>query len=161
MRFWAALWTALLLPLAAPAETAIALQTDRIRIATFNTELSRKGPGLLLRDLLRQKDPQIAAVTETITAADPDILLLQGMDWDLNSATLNAFADLLAETIAPYPHRFAPLARETTISLGVARFSQFAIAIHIKPRCETVVGAGGKTMRIRGDGLCQEVGKGV
>ncbi|EEB72729.1 endonuclease/exonuclease/phosphatase [Ruegeria sp. R11] len=108
MRFWAALCTALLLPLAAQAETATIPQTDRVRIATFNTELSRKGPGLLLRDLLRQKDPQIAAVAETITAADPDILLLQGMDWDLNSATLNAFADLLAETIAPYPHRFAP-----------------------------------------------------
>ncbi|MEC9313216.1 MAG: endonuclease/exonuclease/phosphatase family protein, partial [Pseudomonadota bacterium] len=44
-------------------------QADTVRIATFNTELSRKGPGLLLRDIERGEDPQIAAVIDVILAA--------------------------------------------------------------------------------------------
>ena len=33
---------------------AFAAQADPLRIATFNTELQREGPGLLLRDILRE-----------------------------------------------------------------------------------------------------------
>ncbi|MGB3244167.1 MAG: endonuclease/exonuclease/phosphatase family protein, partial [Sulfitobacter sp.] len=35
-----------------------------LRVATFNTELARKGPGLLLRDILKGDDPQITAVID-------------------------------------------------------------------------------------------------
>jgi len=38
---------------------------EPIRVATYNAELSRKGPGLLLRDILRGKDDQLAAVVRT------------------------------------------------------------------------------------------------
>jgi hypothetical protein len=80
---------------------------DTLRVATYNTELERKGPGLLLRDIRAGKDPQIAAVIAVITQTDPDILVLQGIDHDLNRVTLNAFADALAEAGSNYPHRFA------------------------------------------------------
>ncbi|MFG6559300.1 endonuclease/exonuclease/phosphatase family protein [Sulfitobacter sp. 1A15299] len=82
-------------------------QAEPLRIATFNTELSRKGPGLLLRDILRGNDPAVTSVIETIASADPDIIALQGIDYDLEQAALNALADALSAAGAPYPHRFA------------------------------------------------------
>ncbi|AYE84897.1 endonuclease/exonuclease/phosphatase family protein [Sulfitobacter sp. D7] len=82
-------------------------QAEPLRIATFNTELSRKGPGILLRDILRGDDPSIASVVQTIAAADPDIIALQGIDYDLERSALNALADALTAAGAPYPHRFA------------------------------------------------------
>ena len=80
---------------------------DTLRIATYNTELERKGPGILLRDIRAGKDPQILAVLAVIAQTNPDILVLQGIDHDLNRVTLNAFADALADTGATYPYRFA------------------------------------------------------
>ena len=80
---------------------------DPIRIATFHTELSRKGPGLMLADLLSGSDPQVAAVAAVIAAADADVLLLQGIDWDLHGAGIAALANTLASAGALYPHRVA------------------------------------------------------
>lgn len=80
---------------------------DTLRVATFNTELSRKSPGLLLRDILRGDDPQIIAVLDTLARANADIVTLQGFDYDLEGRALAAFADALAERTAAYPHRFA------------------------------------------------------
>lgn len=80
---------------------------DPVRIATFHTELSRKGPGLMLADLLSGSDPQVAAVAAVIAAADADVLLLQGVDWDLQGAGLAALVDVLAAAGASYPHRVA------------------------------------------------------
>ena len=99
----------LILPVvAALAGTAPGTRAEPLRIATFSPELSRKGPGLLLRDILKREDPQIAAAVAAIAAVDPDILLLTGIDWDLEGRALDALAGLLAEAGAPYPHRFAP-----------------------------------------------------
>ncbi|WP_116132117.1 endonuclease/exonuclease/phosphatase family protein [Tropicimonas sp. IMCC34043] len=80
---------------------------ETIRVATFSTELARKGPGLLLRDILSGDDPQVAAVVAVIAQADPDILLLADIDYDLGLAALNALADRLDQAGARYPHRFA------------------------------------------------------
>ncbi|WP_293574652.1 endonuclease/exonuclease/phosphatase family protein [Phaeobacter sp.] len=80
-----------------------------LRIATFNTELSRKGPGLLLRDINRGKDPQIAEILRVLALADADILLLLGFDWDLEGRAITAFRDRLAQNVAPYPHIYAPM----------------------------------------------------
>jgi hypothetical protein len=66
--------------------------------------LSRKGPGILLRDIARGKDDQIAAVQDVIRAKSPDILVIQGFDYDLTGAALSAFAASLN-----YPHHFALL----------------------------------------------------
>lgn len=75
---------------------------DTIRIATYNTELHRDGPGLFLRDLARGEDEQIAAVLAVIARADADVLALQGIDYDLTGEALSRFADA-----AGYPHHFA------------------------------------------------------
>ena len=65
---------------------------ETIRLATYNTELSRKGPGVLLRDIARGDDPQINAVLQIIKHANPDVLALQGFDYDLTGAALSLFA---------------------------------------------------------------------
>nr|WP_245759576.1 endonuclease/exonuclease/phosphatase family protein [Poseidonocella sedimentorum] len=79
---------------------------ETIRVASFNAELGRKGPGLLLRDILKGDD-QAAAVARVIAEVSPDIIALQGIDFDAESHALNALADLIAEAGADYPHRFA------------------------------------------------------
>lgn len=87
-----------LIPIAGLAET--------IRVATFNTELRRDGPGLLLRDI-RRDDPQVTAVVDVIARAAPDILALQGIDWDQGGHTLAALAGRLTEAGVDYRHRLA------------------------------------------------------
>ncbi|OED46380.1 endonuclease [Rhodobacteraceae bacterium (ex Bugula neritina AB1)] len=86
---------------------AAAVRADTLRIATFNTELSRSGPGLLLRDIKRGSDPQVAAVADVIAGAQPDVLALQGIDWDYEGRTLAALAAQLADLGLHYPYRLA------------------------------------------------------
>ncbi|MGY3438722.1 MULTISPECIES: endonuclease/exonuclease/phosphatase family protein [unclassified Marinovum] len=78
-------------------------------MATWHVELSRKGPGLMLRDILKGKDPQVAAVIETLAEVRPDILLLTAIDHDLTLATLTALVKGLAARGVEYPHLFAPV----------------------------------------------------
>ncbi|MCU0908313.1 MAG: endonuclease/exonuclease/phosphatase family protein [Rhodobacteraceae bacterium] len=80
---------------------------DPLRIATYHTELGRDGPGLMLADILSGSDPQVAAVAAVIAAADADVLVLQGIDWDLRGSGLGALADVLRAGGADYPHRVA------------------------------------------------------
>ena len=89
------------------AANAVPAAADTLRIATFNVELSRAGPGLLLRDILGGKDPQVDAVATIIARTSPDILLLTGFDYDRGLAALGAFADVLAHKDAAYAHIFA------------------------------------------------------
>ncbi len=42
-----------------------------------------------------------------ISHVDPDVILLTGFDYDHGGQTLQAFADLIGKTGAPYPHQFA------------------------------------------------------
>lgn len=62
---------------------------------------------MLLRDIVRGDDPQIAGIAETLLIARADILVLQGVDYDLQSTALNALADLLESKGLQYPYRFA------------------------------------------------------
>ncbi|MGJ8626313.1 MAG: endonuclease/exonuclease/phosphatase family protein [Sulfitobacter sp.] len=78
-----------------------------MRIATFNTELARKGPGILLRDILKGSDPQITAVMDTIVFAQADVIALQGFDYDLHNTALAAFADALRQRGIEYTYHFA------------------------------------------------------
>ena len=87
-------------------------------MATYHTDLSRDGPGLLLRDLLRGEDDQIAAVVAVIATADADILLLQGIDHDYEGHALAALAGLLDRAGAPYPYRLS-LRPNTGIPTGL------------------------------------------
>ena len=82
--------------------TAFCAQAETYRVATWNVELSRKGPGLLLRDMIRGDDEQIRAVLAIIADVRPDVLLLQGVDFDQTSEVLKRLADA-----AGYDHHFA------------------------------------------------------
>lgn len=83
-------------------------QAERLRIATYNADLSRKGPGLLARDLASGEDPQSAAVVRVIAAADADLLLLTEVDWDRDHTALSALQSALAAAGASYPFAYAP-----------------------------------------------------
>ena len=76
---------------------------DRIRLAFFHTELSRDGPGLLLRDILSGEDEQVLAVSEVVREVEPDILVLAGIDWDLEGHALAALVD----AIGGFRHSFS------------------------------------------------------
>lgn len=91
------LWLALGWPAAA----------ETLRIATYHTELSRKGPGLLLRDIRAGDDPQVQAVVQVVAEVAPDILILQGIDYDYEHLALAALRDRIAEAGPAYPHVFA------------------------------------------------------
>ncbi len=95
----------LLLALIATALPAMLAAGD-LRIAFFNAELSRRGPGLLLRDIER-RDAQVIAARDVIARNAPDILVLSDIDYDAELGALRAFTELLAEETAPYPHLFA------------------------------------------------------
>lgn len=96
----------LLRALALTLALAPAAGAETIRIATYSAELTRNGPGLLLRDLDRD-DAQINAVIDVITHADADILLLTGFDWDLGNEALTRFRQKLDERNAGYAHAFS------------------------------------------------------
>ncbi len=72
----------------------------------------------MLADILSGTDPQVAAVAGVISAADADVLLLQGVDWDLHGAGLVALAEVLAAAGAAYPHRLA-LAPNAGLATGL------------------------------------------
>lgn len=65
-----------------------AVLAEGLRIATFHAELTRKGPGLLLRDIARGEDAQIAAITDILNEVRPDVLLLTKVDVDAGGQTL-------------------------------------------------------------------------
>ncbi|PZX10815.1 endonuclease/exonuclease/phosphatase family protein [Celeribacter halophilus] len=93
---WLAL-VLLLMPLGTAAQ-------ERLRVATWTVELTRNGPGLLLRDILKGDDPQIRAAQDHIRVVSPDILLLTGFDTDFDGHGLRAFAqDLDYPAIFTHP----------------------------------------------------------
>ncbi len=94
---------------------AASAAADTIRIATYAAPLSRDGPGLLLRDIAKSDDPQIAAISAVIRAVSPDILLLTDFDYDFDSLALEAFAQSLD---AGYDHHFA-LTPNTGMATGL------------------------------------------
>lgn len=87
--------------------TTIVAKAETLRIATFNAELTRKGPGLLLRDIISGKDAQVDAIIALLVETRPDILALQGFDYDLRQTALTALIDTLGEAGLSYSHRFA------------------------------------------------------
>jgi len=78
-----------------------------MRVAIYNADLTRLGPGLLLRDIVGGKDPQVSAVVQVLSRLDADVLVLTNVDFDHDLVALSALADVLERAGAPYPHRFA------------------------------------------------------
>jgi hypothetical protein len=80
------------------------LLADTLRFATWHVDLSRKGPGLLLRDVMRD---EVAPVLEHIAEARPDVLLLTDIDYDHGLVGLGAMQGALSELGLDLPHAFA------------------------------------------------------
>ncbi|MCJ7871111.1 endonuclease/exonuclease/phosphatase family protein [Phaeobacter sp. J2-8] len=80
-----------------------------MRIATWHVELSRDGPGLLYRDILKGQDPQIAAVVAILADMQPDILFLSDIDHDVTLAALTALRDRVSDAGLLYPYLYAPV----------------------------------------------------
>lgn len=76
---------------------------EAIRLAFLHAELTRKGPGLLLLDLLDGDDQQIFGLAALTAHVAPDILVLAGVDHDLDGHA----ARLLAQQLG-FAHAFAP-----------------------------------------------------
>ena len=89
-----------------------------MRIATYNIDLWAKGPGLALQSLQRGDNPAQLAAIQVILALNADVLLLTGIDYDLQGATLAALEGRLAQAGAPYPHRLA-LRPNTGVATGL------------------------------------------
>lgn len=88
------------------AAGASATAADRLRLALFHTELSRNGPGLLLRDI-RAGAEDVLRVRDMVVAKRPDVIVLLGFDYDLNAVALAAFQSLVAAGGHELPHHFA------------------------------------------------------
>ena len=94
------------------------MRSEPLDIAVFHTNLARKGPGLLLRDIRGNRDPQVQAVVAVIAHAAPDILLLLDVDYDHDLITLAALRDAVARAGVLYPHIHA-LAPNRGLSTGL------------------------------------------
>ncbi|WP_371156151.1 endonuclease/exonuclease/phosphatase family protein [Jannaschia sp. 2305UL9-9] len=87
---------------------ATAASAETVRIATYHTELSRRGPALLLRDIARGQDDQVNAVLDIIEAAEADVLLLLDVDWDFEGRAVMALRAALSDRGLTYAHHVAP-----------------------------------------------------
>src|SRR5690625_181615 len=85
--------------LVARAEKPVPDSAQTIRIATFNTQLGRRGAGLLINDI-RKRNAQVLAIAEIILRTRPDILLLTKFDHDPEGVALAHFAELLSDGVA-------------------------------------------------------------
>ncbi len=69
---------------------------DAVRIATFNTSLSRQGAGLAWKAIAEGRE-QAQAVARIVRAVRPDVLLVQEVDHDPERRAVAALADLLRQ----------------------------------------------------------------
>lgn len=83
------------------------MSAQPLRVASFDADLTRRGPGVLLHGLLRGDDEQARAVAQVIAHAAPDILLLNGVDYDADLHALRALRDLIAAHGHRFEHLFA------------------------------------------------------
>ncbi len=84
---------------------------------TYNADLSRKGPGLLVRDLERFDDNVLRATLQKISDLRPDVLALQNVDYDHNHVALRLIQERLEEFGHNMPYRFA-LAPNSGVDTG-------------------------------------------
>ncbi|WP_317627507.1 endonuclease/exonuclease/phosphatase family protein [Rhodalgimonas zhirmunskyi] len=85
---------------------AVPARAGELRVATYNVELSRKGPGLLLRDMTRG-DAKAEAVAQVVAGVAPDVIALQGVDWDHGQVTIRALRDLIGAAGQEFPYILA------------------------------------------------------
>ena len=71
---------------------AVAGSADTLRLALWHAQVSRDGPGLLLRDLARE-EPDLVAFAQAL--GDADIIVLTRFDYDAQALAATAFAELI------------------------------------------------------------------
>ena len=101
-------WLIALLGLAACDDTPevnVERAADTLRIATYNTHLARGEAGKLVAEL-RDGSAQVDAVVRVIAAADPDILLINELDYDADREALALFQERLAAAGVDYAFSF-------------------------------------------------------
>jgi hypothetical protein len=81
--------------------------SETIRIATYNVDLDRTGPGLLVKDLADPDAAQIGALVRVLVALDADVVLLTAIDYDHDRVALKLLAQRLAAAGAEFPYQFA------------------------------------------------------
>ncbi len=84
---------------------------ETFRIASFNASLSRKEAGILVADLMKGDDPQIAKVAAILRHTRPDIILINEIDYDATGEALRLFLDKLRQKGdggpgLDFPHQF-------------------------------------------------------
>lgn len=89
-----------------------------LRVATWNPDLTRQGPGLLLQSIRDRDDPQVDAVVAVLARLGADVVVLTGVDYDYGGTALTALQADLAEAGAPYPHVLA-LRPNTGVQTGL------------------------------------------
>ena len=79
-----------------------AFASDLIRVATWTVDLSRKHAALLYRDLTadpaKKKALDAAHLADLVAQVAPDILVIQGFDYDHHSYALTAWNSMIAST---------------------------------------------------------------
>ena len=76
-----------------------------VRIATFNTHLARGEPGKLIAEL-ELGSAQLDAIVKVIAANDPDILVIQELDFDPEGLSVELFKAALARGGVAYGFSF-------------------------------------------------------
>lgn len=85
--------------------TTAARAADTVRVATYNVQLARGDTGKLIAEL-QDGSPQIDAVIRVIAHANPDILLLNELDFDEERTALALFQRRLADAGLDYGYSF-------------------------------------------------------
>ena len=89
-----------------------------VRVATYNPELTRGGPGLVLQSLRKRNDPQMMAVVAVLARLEADVVVLTGIDYDYGQAAVTELAAALREAGAEYPYVLA-LRPNTGVQTGL------------------------------------------
>ncbi len=89
-----------------------------LRVATYNPELTRNGPGLVLHALRKRNDPQIMAAVAVLARLEADVVVLTGVDYDYGQAAVTELAAALREVGADYPY-FVALRPNTGVQTGL------------------------------------------
>ncbi|SPF81118.1 endonuclease/exonuclease/phosphatase family protein [Pseudoprimorskyibacter insulae] len=79
-----------------------------LRLATFHADLSRKGPGLLLRDILASENG-VDCAAKAIARARPDVITLTKFDYDFAGQNLTALARSMSAYDHILPHHYSAL----------------------------------------------------
>ena len=89
------------------SDTAVTAErsVDTIRVASYNTHLARGEAGKLVTEL-RDGSAQVDAVIRVIAEVDPDVLLVNELDFDEDREALGLFQERLAAAGVEYGYSF-------------------------------------------------------